>query len=531
MSCADQVKPITARIITDENGNKTYESTNPDKIGLLFLKYDKPFCLSYIKDKKKYDPYKLIEKFSWGKDEEKCISETSSDTYVLNQSTMNSMCQQINKVITETTTVVCNSATASISQYNEVEISGVKCCVDNVPMDCKCNYTVNQANKAVLEVNNTFITNLTNQIKSSVKSELITQLTTNIDTDILNKLVGNVDFTKNEDFFAKLASVIPSNKTTDIQNYVNSKTTTQNIIENNIDCITESVVNTDTFNSIINNAVNTIKQSNKITIKDSSFSGKDNTVLLDQYNTSSLLAQTLIENGLSNVVITDIVGSTTNIAEASSKTSTSTDLASSTIVDISDSLFGSTPTWIIAVIAVSIVIIICVTVLCIGGNVAKVVIPIIIVVIIITAILLIYRHTTRQKEKKELEEKQQKLQNDKKDLEIQLLDLNKQQDDLTKQINVLLDEQKEKPDDTKRQTEIETELKDLYAKQDNLKSEIEKVNIEIKYIDVQLDPNVNTDNEQNTKSTFDNIESFDIFNSLKRSNFLFNDDNTEYSKF
>ena len=160
-TCNKKVQPITSRIITDKDGNKTYESTNPDKIGLLFLNYNEPFCLSYVKDKKKYDPYKLIEKFGWGKDEEKCISQTSNDTYVLNQSTMNSMCQQINKVITETTTSVCNNSTTSISQYNEVKLKDIKCCVDNAPLNCKCNFMISQANKAVLEVNNTFVTNLT----------------------------------------------------------------------------------------------------------------------------------------------------------------------------------------------------------------------------------------------------------------------------------------------------------------------------------------------------------------------------------
>ena len=122
---------------------------------------------------------------------------------------MNSMCQQINKVITETTTSVCNNSTTNVSQYNEVEISGVKCCVDNAPVNCKCNYIINQTNKAVLEVNNTFVTNLTNQIKSSVKSELASQLTNTIDTERLIKLVGNLNFTKKNDVFAKMASIIP----------------------------------------------------------------------------------------------------------------------------------------------------------------------------------------------------------------------------------------------------------------------------------------------------------------------------------
>ena len=67
--CNKKVQPITSRIITDKDGNKTYESTNPNKIGLIFLNYNEPFCLSYIKDKKKYDPYKLIENFGWGKDD------------------------------------------------------------------------------------------------------------------------------------------------------------------------------------------------------------------------------------------------------------------------------------------------------------------------------------------------------------------------------------------------------------------------------------------------------------------------------
>lgn len=363
-TCEKKVQPITSRIITDKDGNKTYESSNPDKIGLLFLKYNKPFCLEYVKDKNKYDPYKLIEKFNWGKDEQKIIQETNNDTYILNQSVMNSMCQQINKVITETTTSVCNNSTTSVSQYNEVEISGVDCCVDdNAPFDCNCNYTINQTNQAVLEVNNTFITNLTNQIKSSIKSEIVSQLTNNIDTQVLNKLVGDIDFTKNEDLFAKIASVIPKNKTTDIQNYVNSKTSVENIIQNNIECITESVVNTDTFNNIINNAITSIKQRNKITIKDSSFHGKNNTILLDQLNTSSLLTQTLIKNGLSNVVVNDILGNTKNLAEASSKTSTETDLSAKTVANISDSLFGSTPSWLIAVIVVSIVVVICIILL------------------------------------------------------------------------------------------------------------------------------------------------------------------------
>ena len=50
-TCNKKVQPITSRIITDKDGNKTYESTNPDKIGLLFLNYNEPFCLSYVKVK------------------------------------------------------------------------------------------------------------------------------------------------------------------------------------------------------------------------------------------------------------------------------------------------------------------------------------------------------------------------------------------------------------------------------------------------------------------------------------------------
>lgn len=527
-TCNKKVQPITSRIITDKDGNKTYESTNPDKIGLLFLNYNEPFCLSYVKDKKKYDPYKLIENFGWGKDEEKCISQTSNDTYVLNQSTMNSMCQQINKVITETTTSVCNNSTTSISQYNEVKLKDIKCCVDNAPLNCKCNFMISQANKAVLEVNNTFVTNLTNQIKSSVKSELVSQLTNNIDTEVLNKLIGNVDFTKNEDLFAKIASVIPKNKTTDIQNYVNSKTSTENVIQNNIECITESVVNTDTFNSIINNSVNSVKQKNKIIIMDSSFSGKDNTVLLDQYNTSSLLSQTLIENGLSNAAITDIVGNTSNLAEASSKTSTSSDISSSTIADISDSLFGSTPTWIIAVIVVAVVVIVCVIVLGIGGNVAKVVIPIVIVAIIVMAVLVIYYDQMNKKEKKEeeakKEEQKKKLESDKKTLEDKLTEYNNQQKEITDKINNLKNEQLEKKDDETRQKEIEEELKKLNEEQDQIGKDIEKTKEDIKKIDEQLYPEIKTDTETETKSNFDNIEPYNIetFESYSNYNDLFN---------
>ena len=458
-TCKNKVQPITSRIITDKDGNKTYESTNPNKIGLIFLKYNEPFCLEYVKDKKKYDPYKLIESFGWGKDEQKVIQETNNDTYILNQSVMNSMCQQINKVITETTSSVCNNSTTSVSQYNEVEISGVKCCVDNAPVNCKCNYIFNQTNKAVLEVNNTFVTNLTNQIKSSVKSELASQLTNNIDTEVLNKLVGNLDFTKNEDIFAKMASIIPKNKSTELQNYVNSKTSTENIIQNNIDCIIESVVNTDTFNNIINNAITFIKQKNKITIKDSSFSAKDNKVLLDQYNTSSLLSQTLIENGLSNAVVNDIVGKTENLAEASSKTKSSSDLSGSLTADISDSLFGSTPLWIVAVIVIAIVVVVCVAILGVGGNVAKVVVPIIIFAIIVIAILTVYYDQMDKKEKKEeeakKEEQKKKLESDKKTLEDKLTEYNNQQKEITDKINNLKNEQIEKKDDQTRQNEIE----------------------------------------------------------------------------
>ena len=46
--CTKQVQPITARIIKDKDGNKTYESINPDHVGLLFLKYNKPFCIEKI---------------------------------------------------------------------------------------------------------------------------------------------------------------------------------------------------------------------------------------------------------------------------------------------------------------------------------------------------------------------------------------------------------------------------------------------------------------------------------------------------
>ena len=513
-TCKNKVQPITSRIITDKDGNKTYESTNPNKIGLIFLKYNEPFCLEYVKDKKKYDPYKLIESFGWGKDEQKVIQETNNDTYILNQSVMNSMCQQINKVITETTTSVCNNSTTSVSQYNEVEISGVKCCVDNAPVNCKCNYIFNQTNKAVLEVNNTFVTNLTNQIKSSVKSELASQLTNNIDTEVLNKLVGNLDFTKNEDIFAKMASIIPKNKSTELQNYVNSKTSTENIIQNNIDCIIESVVNTDTFNNIINNAITFIKQKNKITIKDSSFSAKDNKVLLDQYNTSSLLSQTLIENGLSNAVINDIVGKTENLAEASSKTKSSSDLSGSLTADISDSLFGSTPLWIVAVIVIAIVVVVCVAILGVGGNVAKVVVPIIIFAIIVIAILTVYYDQMDKKEKKEeeakKEEQKKKLESDKKILEDKLTEYNNQQKEITDKINNLKNEQIEKKDDETRQKEIEEELKKLIEEQDQLGKDIEKTKEDIKKIDEQLYPEIKTDTETETKSNFDNIEPYNI---------------------
>ena len=75
------------------------------------------------------------------------------------------------------------------------------------------------------------------------------------------------------------------------------------------------------------------------------------------------MTQTLIKNGLSNVVVNDILGNTKNLAEASSKTSTETDLSAKTVANISDSLFGSTPSWLIAVIVVSIVVVICIILL------------------------------------------------------------------------------------------------------------------------------------------------------------------------
>ena len=309
-TCEKQVQPITARIITNEKGEKTYEATNPDHIGLLFLKYNKPFCLEYVKAEKEYDPYALVESF-WGKDEQKVIQETNVDTYVLNENVFNTMCQQVNKVITETTNNVCNSSATTVSQFNNITIKGVRCCTSrpNPNKKCNCRIQLSQSNNAVLKIDNEFITKLTTEIKTSIKNEIIAQINSSIDNDLMEKLVGNLDFKNNEDALAKIFSFIPKNKKVELENYINSSTTTENKVQNNVQCILEAITNTDTVNNIINNSISSVQQKNQIRLEDVEMAGDDeNPIVFEQSNTIALLSQTLIESGIATTIMNDLIG-------------------------------------------------------------------------------------------------------------------------------------------------------------------------------------------------------------------------------
>lgn len=359
-TCEKQVQPITARIITNEKGEKTYEATNPDHIGLLFLKYNKPFCLEYVKAEKEYDPYALVESFSWGKDEQKVIQETSVDTYVLNENVFNTMCQQVNKVITTTTNSVCNSSATTVSQFNNITIKGVRCCTSrpNPNKKCNCRIQLSQSNNAVLKIDNEFITKLTTEIKTSIKNEILAHINSSIDNDLMEKLVGNLDFKNNEDALAKIFSFIPKNKKVELENYINSSTTTENKVQNNVQCILEAITNTDTVNNIINNSISSVQQKNQIRLEDVEMAGDDeNPIVFEQSNTIALLSQTLIESGLATTIMNDLIGTIDNLNEIKTTTIKTSEVSTITEAEKSDSVFGSTSTVTIVVIVIAIVVV------------------------------------------------------------------------------------------------------------------------------------------------------------------------------
>lgn len=407
------VQNISAvKVINPEDGSETYKINNPNKIGYMFLGKNEPFCLAYGKetgDKKK-------ESFLFSSQKESVIQKTENESYILNQSTIENITENINNVISKTVNNICNSSVVSSIQYNELDFSGVSFCSElgSSGMCKNIVFDVEQGNDAYISLDSKFTNDLATQLSTDIKNEICNQITNNISETVLDDLMSELDYTKNEDIFSKLLGIytVGSKKSTEIENSIKNVFNSQTNSTSKMTNIIENTVNNSSINDVVNNAVASAQQYNKGKVNDTKYQAENIQFVWTQKNTSELLLKSIVNNNISTEILNNLLGDTSGFSQNETTIDKTTKTSSASKTDISDSLFGSTSTWQILIVAVVIIVIAIVVLKVMSGGatggvgtsgtsgmIVKLVIGLIILIIVVVVIVLIVKAIKKSKNK------------------------------------------------------------------------------------------------------------------------------------
>ena len=351
--CKNKVQNISC-IVSDDS----YELFNPDKLGILFIKKENPFCLSVIKSDEDYDPSKYEQKetfLGFGKDKTAIIQETDNETYIINQNTYNSICKSTNESISKAVNSACNQAVVSSKQINNVKIHNIKCCVDVKDGEsCECKLKIDQSNNSFINMDANFKSNLMSKLVTDIKNNIRDEITRNIREEVLTNLTSDLSYEKNSDIFSKILGFANNSSDKTIQNKIKNMFKSENNNVTNLNNLISVVIENSSLNDVINNVISSASQYNYIDVSDSDFGGKGINFLFSQNNTSNIITQAIIENNITGEIMNNIVGDVSNYEESTTDTKTDT----KTDAKDSDSLFGSTPTIVILIVAIVIIVIV-----------------------------------------------------------------------------------------------------------------------------------------------------------------------------
>lgn len=420
-----KVQNISANPVIGNDGESiNYKLNNPNKIGFLFLAKNEPFCLAYIKKEK--------EDFL-NNQKESIIQKTENETYIINETVMENISQNINNVITKTVTNVCNNATISSIQYNELDFSGVSFCSElNENNICeKLIFNIDQENEAYISLDSKFQNDLSSQLSTDLKNEISNQITNNITEKALDDLMTDLNYERNEDIFNKLLGIysIGNKKTTEIENSIkniyNSRTSSTTKLMN----IIETTVDNSDLKDIVNQTVINAKQYNKGKVENTSYHAKNIEYVWAQKNTSELIAKSLIKNKISTQIMNSLIGDTQGFSENIRDLDKETKTDSKTETAFVDSLFGATSTWQILIVGIVVIVIALVVLSIMGGGagtagqsgasggIVKLVVGLIILLIIIAVIIWVIETIKKSKKKKEKQKKEEEKEDEKKEEE------------------------------------------------------------------------------------------------------------------
>lgn len=420
--CTDdtKVQNISAvKVINPEDETDiTYKINNPNKIGYMFLGKSKPFCLAYGKEKNNKK-----ENFIGSSQKESVIQKTDNESYILNESTIENITENVNNVISKTINNVCNAAAISTIQYNELDFSGVSFCTElNTSNQCKnIIFDIDQGNDAYISLDTKFQNDLSTQLSTDIKNEICNQITNNISESVLDDLMSELDYEKNEDVFSKLAGIytIGSKKSTTIENSIKNifNSTTNSITK--LTNIVENTVENSNINDIVNQAVINAQQYNKGKVKDTSYQAENIQYVWTQKNTNELLLKSITKNNISTTILNNLLGDTSGFSQNETTIDKKTNTSSSTKASFLDSLFGATSTWQLLIVAVVIIVIAIVIMMVMGGGatgaagaagqsgasntIVKLVIGLIVLIVIVAIVIGVVQTIKKNKKAKESE--------------------------------------------------------------------------------------------------------------------------------